>query len=87
MAAFVGKSGVQYDARFSVNTGLWKWALKHCPKQIIALRVSDRTGNFALLAADTSFRVDENCLHVASPLSRQYLLVRSCPLLVVTITI
>jgi hypothetical protein len=51
------------------------------------LRVSDRTGNFALLAADTSLRVDENCLHVASPLSRQYLLVRSCPLLVVTITI
>jgi hypothetical protein len=72
MAAFVGKSCVQYDARFGVNTGLWKWALKYCPKQILALRMSDCTSCFTLLTTDTALRVNENSLHVTSPLSGQH---------------
>ena len=64
MAAFIGEGGVEYQARLGVNAWLGCRGFEHGQEQVFSLRVSDCTGDLALLTANAALWMDKDSFHI-----------------------
>jgi hypothetical protein len=65
--AFVREGGVHGQAGFGMDAWLGNRGFEYGQKQILGMRMGDCTGCFALFAADTALRMDENSFHMPVP--------------------